>query len=367
MKETLRGAGLLRILIRATFVALFGGAAVAQTNEDFGALDPLIAAVDARMGAGTMQLVVPRARDDDFDIPPEDGQASTFGHQIASEVARHLEADQVRFTDYFDDTFKVEPGDDPSAVSLVSHPLCEESRATLGTTLRRSNGLTDAEIGYVNAFADHANTAREAFLANPADRLPALRTWTALGTCLAYAESLGDPDTSTSRNRAQQLLGEHFEKPNGVKFYYDSGHENEASRWNIGLFQFVLFRGGNIQPCLVSWQAQGLPGGNVRSDLDIEEMGHFVGSPGQSFNAFCGMNKIVQTLAINALTTDASRTHPSNRVNGGLKPSPQRCVSLHNRRAYAHFGPLIRTSTSTAGYTSNLEKVMSCAVAVLEE
>lgn len=357
----------MKILVCATFVALFGGAAAAQSGEDFVALDPLIAAVDARMGAGTMQLTVPRAGDDAFDIPLEDGQPSTFGHRIAREVARHLDTDQVRFTDYYDNTFKVEPADDPSAVSLVSHPLCEESRATLGATLRRTNGLTDAEIGYVNAFVEHANIAREAFLADPADRLPALRTWTALSTCLAYAESLGDPDTSTSRSRAQQLLGGQFEKPKGVKFYYDSGHENEASRWNIGLFQFVLFRGGNIQPCLVSWQAQGLPGGNVRSDLDIEEMGRFVGSPGQSFNAFCGVNKIVQTLTINALTADASRTHPSNRVNGGLRPAPQRCVSLHNRRAYAHFGPLIRTSTNTAGYVSNLEKVMSCAVAVLEQ
>lgn len=356
----------MRVFVHAAIVVLLGGTVAAQSVEDFSALDPIVAAVDARMGAGTTQLSIPRAVGDNFDIPLKDGQAATFGHRIALEVARHLEPDQVRLTDYYDDTFKVMPGEDPSAVSLVSHPLCEESRATLDATLRRPNGLTDAEIEHVNAFVDHANAAREALLANPADTLPALRTWTALGTCLAYAESLGDPDTSTSHSRAQQLLGEDFDKPRGVKFYYDSGHSNQASRWNIGLFQFVLHRSGNIQPCLVSWQAQGLPGGNVRRDLTVEEMGRFVGSPGQSFNAFCGMNKIAQTLTINALTTDPSRTHPSNRVDGGLKPSSQRCVSLHNRRAYAHFGPLIRTSSTTAGYTSNLEKVMSCAVGALE-
>jgi len=115
--------GLLKVWICAAFLALFGGEAAAQSGENFVALDPLIAAVDTRMGAGTMQLIVPRARDGDFDTPPEDWQASTLGHQIASEVARHLEADQGRFTGYFDDTFKVEPCDDPSAVSLVSHPL----------------------------------------------------------------------------------------------------------------------------------------------------------------------------------------------------------------------------------------------------
>ena len=355
------------VFARAATIALLGSTAIAQSVEDYTALDPLLAAVDARMGAGVMQLSAPRATSDDFDVPLEYGQAATFGHRIVREVARHLEADQVRFTDFFDDTFKVEPGDDPSAVSLVSHPLCEESRATLSATLRQKNGLTDAEIAHVNAFVGHANSAREALISDPADTLPALRTWTALGTCLAYTESLGDPDEPISHSRAQQLLGESFEKPEGVKFFYDPGHSREASRWNIGLFQFVLYRDGNIQPCLVSWQAQGLPGGNVRRDLNVEEMGHFVGSPGQSFNAFCGMNKIVQTLTINALTTDSSRTHPSNMVNGVLKPSSQRCVSLHNRRAYSHFGPLIRTSTTTKGYNSNLDKVMSCAAAILEE
>lgn len=357
----------MKTIVLFFIVALIGGAAIAQTSKHIAALDSLIASVDDRMGAGTTQLMEPRAQDTQFDIPLSDGQSPTFGHRIAREVVRHLGADQVRFTGYFDQIFKVEPGNDPSAVSLVSHPLCEETRTTLSTTLRRSNGLTDSEIDHVNAFVNYANAAREAVLADPSDTLQALRTWTALGTCLAYAESLGDPDTPTSRSRAQQLLGVGFDKPDGVKFYYDRGHENEASRWNIGLFQFVPFPDGNIQPCLVSWQAQGLPGGQVRNNLDLKDMGRFVGSAGQSFNAFCGINKIVQTLTINALTTDATFTHPSNRVRGELKPSTQRCVSLHNRRAYAHFGPLIRTSSSTAGYTSNLEKVMSCVSAALEE
>lgn len=354
----------MRVFVYATIAAVYCGSVFAQTAEDFAELDSLVAAVDVQMGGTRKQLSDPRA-ENNFDIPLEDGQESSFGHRIAREVARHLNADQVRFTEYFDDIFKIEPDDDPSAVSLVSHPLCEESHATLGTTLRRSNDLTDAEVEHVNAFVGHANAARDAILADSTDTLPALRTWTALGACLAYAESLGDPDTSTSLNRARQLLGDEFEKPDGVKFYYDSGHDNEASRWNIGLFQFVLFRGGNIQPCLVTWQAQGLPGGNVRRDLNVKEMGRFVGSPGQSFNAFCGINKIAQTMTINALTTDPSRTHPSNIVGDRLKPSQQRCVSLHNKRAYAHFGPLIRTNSTTAGYASNLEKVMSCTVSVL--
>ena len=357
----------MRIFVRAAVIALLGGAAIAKSAEDYTALDPLLGAVDARMGAGVMQLSVTHVTSDDFDVPFEDGQNATFGHRIVREVARHLETDQVRFTNYYDETFRIEPDDDPSAVSLVSHPLCEEIRATLGATLRRSNGLTNTEIGHVSAFVGHANAARAALIADPTDTIPALRTWTALGACLAYTESLGNQDTPISYSRAQQLLGESFEKPKGVKFFYDPGHSREESRWNIGLFQFVLFRSGNIQPCLVSWQAQGLPGGDVRRDLDVEEMGHFVGSPGQSFNAFCGMNKIVQTLTINALTTDPSCTHPSNMVNGVLRPSSQRCVSLHNRQSYSHFGPLIRTSTTTAGYNSNLDKVMSCAAAILEE
>lgn len=351
----------------ALTVACLGISDAVKSDEALTSIDPLLSAVDARMGGGFTQLSIPRKTDAFFDIPLEEGQRQTFGHRIALEVLRHLKPDQVRFTDFFDNTFSVEPTDDPSAVSLVSHPLCREDRATLSSMLSRSGNLADSEIQLVNAFVDHANAARDAVLLDPTDTSAVLRTWTALSACLSYTESLGDPDTQTSKMRASQLLGETFEKPNGVKFYYDSGHDNEASRWNIGLFQFVLFKGGNIQPCLVSWQAQGLPGGHVRSDLSVEEMGRFVGSPGQSFNAFCGINKLAQTLTINALTKDLSRTHPSNTINGVLKPSPKRCVSLHNKRAYAHFGPLIRTSTSTAGYVSNLEKVMSCTISALSE
>lgn len=220
------GVNFMKVLVRAAIIALLGSVAAGQSADDYTALDSLISAVDARMGAGTMQLSVTRATGDDFDIALENGQAATFGHRIAREVARHLEADQVRLTDFYRDTFKVELGDDPSGVSLVSYPLCKENHETLGATLRRPNGLTNKEIGHVNAFVGHANAARQALLTDPTDKLPALRTWTALGTCLAYAESLGDPDTSISRSRARQLLGDNFEKPGGVKFWV---HPNKGT------------------------------------------------------------------------------------------------------------------------------------------
>ena len=197
------------------------------------------------------------------------------------------------------------------------------------------------------------------------NRIKLARHWAALAGCLAYTESLGDPDTPTSVQRARQLIDNSFVKPAGVKFYYDPGHSNPLSRWNIGLYQFVLHRGGNILPCVRSWRSHDLPASVSLLSLDKKDMGRFVGSPAQSFNAFCGVNKILQTFFVQLHTNRADRTHPDNLSStGSLKPPSERCVSLHHRRAYAHFGPLIRTVPARNGNPSNLEKVMSCAMSV---
>lgn len=346
--------------------ALLGVLPAQAQVSDFSQIHPIYESIDRRMGSGARQLMTARERSaDDFDL--ETGQSSTFGDAITREIMRHLESGQVYFKGYHQ-YGKTPKRPDPQQASLTSHPLCIENRASLERSLRRPQQLLEREIELVNAFARKANAARRRYRANPQERQDVIRVWAALAGCLAYTESLGDPDTKASRRRAAQLLGAGYRKPAGVKFYYDRRHSNPASRWNIGLYQFVLSRGGNINPCIRSWVAGGFPTSRRIHDLELRQMGAFVGSPGQSFNAFCGVNKLAQTIFVNAHTTDRDLTHAGNRVGPDrLRPPEDRCVSLHNKSAYSHFGPLIRTDTSVSGYHSNLEKLFSCARHALRE
>lgn len=77
-----------------------------------------------------------------------------------------------------------------------------------------------------------------------------------------------------------------------------------------------------------------------------------LGSSYQSFNAFCGIHKVVQTFAIQVNTSSSSSTHPSN----GGKTAANRCVTPHfyAGKAYNHFGPL-QNSTG-----ENMNSLYSC-------
>ena len=76
----------------------------------------------------------------------------------------------------------------------------------------------------------------------------------------------------------------------------------------------------------------------------------------QSFNAFCGAHKLIETFSIQINTNNAHATHPDNAINGVLKSAENRCVSPHFYAgwAYNHFGPL-QNSTG-----KNLDELFSC-------
>ncbi len=341
---------------------------IQPSTATFTALQGVYSKVDVALGAGRQELSKLRLRNTAFDTELSGTQSSHFGDQLTVELVRHLKSGLVKFSG-FRSIFSIPGTGTAHPLSLSSHSVCQTSSTDLRSILRDNTDMRDREFELVNTFEKAVNKRRREYLADPNKQDAFLKTWAALAGCLAYAESIGDADGTSSVNRARELLGAGYQKPPGVKFYYDSTHSNEESRWNVGLYQFVLKRGGNINSCLQSWKAHMLPGSTVVGGLNLKGMGKFVGSPSQSFNAFCGVNKILQSFYVQAYTTNRRYTHPNNRGSASrLKPPSDRCVSLHHGKAYSHFGPLTRSvvnRSASATYRSNLEKVMQCTVSAI--
>lgn len=240
--------------------------------------------------------------------------------------------------------------------SLIRHPLCNVTSSTLSATINKVPG--QATIDKLNRFANTVNTLRQEVLSgDQSAKKELLSTWTRLFSCLAYAESLSTADTTTSKNVATKVGPSGYRKPAGVKFYEDPA-QDAASRLNIGMFQFTPNSAGNIQPCIRAWNSlnQNKTSCQINQKATQADLIKALGSSYQSFNAFCGVHKLVQTFAIQVNTTKSSATHPSNVVNGKLKGFEQRCVSPHFQagKAYNHFGPF-QNSTG-----SNLDKLFTC-------
>jgi hypothetical protein len=246
--------------------------------------------------------------------------------------------------------------DDSLSVSLLSNPLCENSTESLKAMI---NKVPDQRvIDKLNHFSTEMNTLRESALSgNGLMRDRANQLWSKFFSCLAYAESLSSADSQSSKNIANKYRPDDYQHPSGVKFYEDPLQE-EASRLNIGLFQFTPDAQGNINPCLKAWNE--MHAGNSQCQLPLNgsqaDMIKIVGSSQQSFNAFCGVHKIIQTFTVQAHTIDVDNTHPSNRLANGLKPAAQRCVSpfIQKGKGYNHFGSLMNSSGM------NLNVVFSC-------
>jgi hypothetical protein len=241
--------------------------------------------------------------------------------------------------------------------SLIRHPLCTTTTTSVRSTLK-SNYPSQATIDKLNRFENTVNGLRQDVLNGDQDAKKELLThWTKFFSCLSYSESLGSSDSQTSKNVAAKVAPTGYRKPAGVEFYEDSA-QPAASRLNIGMFQFTPNSGGNIQPCIRAWNEfhSQKPTCQVSQKATQPDLIKVLGSSLQSFNAFCGIHKLVQTFAIQVNTTKTSATHPSNVVNGKLKASEQRCVSPHfySGWAYNHFGPF-QNSTG-----SNLNELFSC-------
>jgi hypothetical protein len=237
-------------------------------------------------------------------------------------------------------------------VSLISHPLCRVTKSSLGQTIKKVPGTTT--IAMAQKFADDHNRLRREYLdGSDQSREELQNLWGKFFGCLAYKESLSTSETSSSQRTASKYAPSGYRKPAGVKFYDDPA-QNEASRLNIGLFQFTPNYSGNINPCFKQWNRDypscSLPKGN-RSDII-----RVVGSSLQHFNAYCGVHKLLQTFSVQVNSSKSRNTHPDNRPGGSFKNSSSRCVTPHFYAgwAYNHFGPL-QNSTG-----SNLSKLLKC-------
>lgn len=250
-------------------------------------------------------------------------------------------------------------------VSLLSNPLCDVSSTSLNrilsTNSRPAQMPTSTTISQIQEFTDKHNSLRyQALKGNKDAELEVQKLWTTFMGCLSYVESLGDPDTQTSYNIAREQGPSDYIKPTGVKFYFDRNQPPESAI-NIGLYQFSPDAGGNIQGCIRKWNDL-QPGCQIDRRASASELVRVLGSSRQAFNAFCGMNQVLNTFYIQANTDNPYRTDSSNqRSNGTLKAASNRCVSPHFRtgRSYNHFSPLHN------GTGNNLNLLMSCTMSNL--
>lgn len=241
--------------------------------------------------------------------------------------------------------------------SLIRHPLCPVTSTSLSKTIK--NVPAQATIDKLNRFGNKVNTLRaEAINGDKEAKVELLHTWGRFFSCLGYVESLSSADSASSIRVAQKYSPAGYRKPAAVEFYEDPAQPAE-SKLNIGMFQFTPTSSGNIKPCLKAWNAlhkNKSASCQVNASGNQAEMIKTLGSSLQSFNAFCGVHKLLQTFAIQVNTKNTSATHPNNLVNGKLIPEAARCVTPHFAagKAYNHFGPF-QNSTG-----SNMDKFFNC-------
>lgn len=242
------------------------------------------------------------------------------------------------------------------AISLTSQPLCRATSASLAQTIGSRRVPGASTIALLNDFIDKFNGLREQTLQGDGEaEVEINQLMTRFMSCLAYTESLTTADNSSSERVAQKYAPAGYRKPAGVKFYEDP-LQDEVSRLNIGLFQFTPNGRGNVNPCLRHWNEFN-PSCSVATNSSQGELIKVFGSPQQTMNAFCGVNKLLQTFAIQANTTSTRNTHPDNYA-GGMKPAAQRCVTpfFFSGWAYQHFGPLMNSTGS------NMNSLMKCVM-----
>lgn len=238
---------------------------------------------------------------------------------------------------------------------LAHFPLCHSTKSSLTASLKKVPGSDVIEM--LNEFEDKVNGLREDMLAgDEVAKLDLVKTWSKFMGCLSYVESLTTADASSSVKVAGKYAPSNYRKPAGVKFYEDP-YQPAESKLNIGLYQFTPRYTGNIGACLKHWN-QMYPQCPVNEKASQSDLIRMFGSSHQGMNAFCGVNKVAQTFAIQVNTTASKSTHPSNRSSSGLVPAAQRCVTpfIYAGYAYNHFGPL-QNSTG-----ANLKKLMSCVL-----
>jgi hypothetical protein len=210
-------------------------------------------------------------------------------------------------------------------LSLRDLNYCGEDQSSLDRSLK--NVPEEKTIAGLNQFFENSVNYEKLF------------------SCLALEESLGDPDTSSSKKIYRTVTGKD-EKPAGVKFYIDRDQPKESAL-NIGLFQFTPNINGNIQSCVKSWNKIFHQQKNcqIKNNDDVLSA---LSTSAQNFNTFCGVHKIIETASIQ-MRSEKSSAH--------FRPG-QECISLQMRAglAYNHFGPL---QNSTGRNLASLTKCLN--------
>lgn len=236
--------------------------------------------------------------------------------------------------------------------------------------------------------------------------------------CMAYTESLSDPDTQKSVDVYEKFVAGKFaaqgaDKPSGVKFYEDrpaefintylakrkeiepsilkelleQGMSEEAAAteaankaiaearayamekipktWlGIGLYQYTTATESSVFPCMQQWNERfsSKPGCSVRERNEAEHVS-VLGSSLQTFNAFCGVHRISTQFDTMVNSTELKRTALANKnVNGSLKPANDRCVSLFAspRKYFVHYSALGNLIPGINNGHGNLGILMNC-------
>lgn len=248
---------------------------------------------------------------------------------------------------------------DHQEIELDHVKLCPVSESSLRHTLNGGKRVPAAStIQKLQKFSDlHNKLVVEVKADIPTSKIKLQRLWTKMMYCLSYTESLsGSPDSSYSRNIASKHAPSDYDKAEGVTFYEDP-LQNEVSRLNIGIYQFTPNTDGNIKACIRSWNDLH-PKCQIKEKLSKGESIKLLGSNFQTFNSFCGVNKIMQSFAVQVNTRSSASTHPANIQSGKLVSPNNRCVTpfFYSGRAYNHFGPLMNSTGK------NLEHVIGCTM-----
>jgi hypothetical protein len=303
------------------------------------------------------KLLLKRSSDQRATVEACQDDYDSFGENILKYVKAHLAPKKLALqtiSSYYQLPAKNE---EMLAVGLFTHSLCTVDEESLAASITSGKVPDEATIDLMNEFGALHNQNIELSKSGKLEEASygQLKLWSKLSYCLSYVESLTTADTDKSKEVASRYAPSGYVKPAGVKFYEDP-LQSEASRLNIGLYQFTPNASGNIHTCINDWNER-FPVCKV-TDKSSANMIRMMGSSYQGFNAFCGVNKILTSFAVQVNTSSSGRSHQDNLSGGKLRAPASRCVSPFFKSSYTynHFGPL-QNSTG-----SNLKKLMSCVM-----
>lgn len=285
-------------------------------------------------------------------------------------------------------------------VGLISHPYCQITKESALHILGETRMPDDATLAKLNKYVSRLNRTRAEMAKGVEGSRAKMKAYMGLLMgCLSYEESLAAPgDDGSIKERYDEAFREVstkmpnltkrytnkdgvLQRPSGVCVYtdHDGGYVLElralkaAGKWDaeakkaldkkypswitIGLFQMSAILYGNIDPCVDAWNAE-RPACPIAKRSE-EGLALGLVSSGQTFNSFCGVQKVVHAFHSQVHSNAPTGTDIANiNQDGTLKDSKDRCVNLLSRggkdRIYSHFGPL-GNSVKT-----NLPSVVSC-------